>query len=290
MYKACKTMALHPSLTGFLAHTIVRFKLVRYGENILHRLSMLYLAVLYSTPKFIRRRLPLLDRRIEELCSTLARKTVVNVNGIKFALIDYESMRIVLPELHEKWMWDYLKVKSGGVFLDVGAHVGKYVLQIARDVGENGLIIAIEPNPENYAVLVKNIRMNKIENILALNIAAWNEDCKIELFTGVAGGQHSLKRKAKLGSVVIEARALDNVLKGIDVDLVKIDVEEAEVEVLQGLENTLKKCRPKVVMETFETNLETVKKFMIQLGYNIMPIHASEFEKGIYLYCRPQNS
>ena len=280
-------MVLHPSLTAFLAHTIVRFKLVRYGENILHRLSMLSIAVLYSTPRFIRRRLPLLAIKIEELCNTLARKTLVNVNGIKFALIDYESMRIVLPELHEKWMWDYLKVKSGDVFLDVGAHVGKYALQIARVVGENGLVIAIEPNPENYAVLVKNIRMNKIENILALNIAAWNEDCEMELFTGVAGGQHSLKREAKLGSIVVEARALDNILKGINVDLVKIDVEEAEVEVLQGLENTLREHQPKVVVETVKTNLERVEKFMVNLGYSITPIRQSETKEGIYFYCYP---
>lgn len=56
------------SLTGFVAHSISRFKLVKYGENISHRLNILSYAVLSSAPNVIRQRLPHLDKKLKELC------------------------------------------------------------------------------------------------------------------------------------------------------------------------------------------------------------------------------
>ena len=82
------------------------------------------------------------------------------VNGLKFNLIDDESFKIVTPDF-EPWMFDYLKPKSGDVFLDIGAHVGKYSLQVADKVGEKGSIIAVEPMPECYKALEENIVLNK---------------------------------------------------------------------------------------------------------------------------------
>jgi len=45
----------------------------------------------------------------------------------------------------------------GCVFIDVGAHVGRYALLASRLVGAEGLVVAVEPVPENYAVLLDNI-------------------------------------------------------------------------------------------------------------------------------------
>jgi FkbM family methyltransferase len=171
--------------------------------------------------------------------------------------------------------------------LDIGAHIGRYALEIAKAVGEKGLVIAIEPQPENYACLVKNIRLNKFENITALNVAGWDKDCKMELFS-TGGSSPSLKWNHGLGGFMVEARVLDNLVKGIKVDWIKIDVEGAEYEVLRGLENTLRKCQPKVILETFNVNREKVEKFMTRLGYSLMPIYHKFELKGLtYLYCCP---
>lgn len=275
-------MARHPYLTAFLKDTVVRFALVKYGANILHKWRIFSCAVLSSIPK-VR-----LNKKVRECCDTLTRKILVKVDGIKFTLVDVESMYIVSPQF-EKWMWDYLKVKSGDVFLDVGAHVGKYALQVAKVVGENGLIIAIEPNPENYLALTKNISINKIENILAYNIAGWHKDCKMKLFIAEKAGRHSLKEnKGCLGSVLVEAKALDNIIKGIKVNWIKLDVEGAEYEVLQGLENALKEYKPQLIIEVNKKNSERVKEFMTQMNYNITPICSILYGQMIYLYCYPQ--
>jgi len=275
-------MARHPALTIFLKDTIRRFALIRYGANISHKWRTFSYAVLSSIPK-VR-----LNKKVRQCGDILARKILFKVDGIKFTLVDSASIKVVLPQW-EKWIWDYLKVKSGNIFLDVGAHVGKYALQVAKVVGENGLVIAIEPNRENYLALIKNITINKIENILAYNIAAWHKDCKMKLFIADKGELHSLKEKTGgLESVWVEARRLDNVIKGHRVNWIKIDVEGAEYEVLRGLENTLKEYKPKLIVEVKKKNLERIKKFMTQVNYNITPICPSDWEKEVYLYCHPQ--
>jgi len=40
--------------------------------------------------------------------------------------------------INERWMWNYLKPRKDNVFIDIGAHIGKYALQVAKIVGEKG--------------------------------------------------------------------------------------------------------------------------------------------------------
>lgn len=84
---------------------------------------------------------------------------------------------MVLP-VYGCWIWDYLKPQKGDVFLDVGAHVGEYALEVAKIVGEKGLVVAIEPDFANYAVLKRSIEMNKTRNVIVVNVAAWHCDTK----------------------------------------------------------------------------------------------------------------
>lgn len=75
-------------------------------------------------------------------------------------------------------MWNFIQLRKGDVFIDVGAHIGKYTILVAKIVGKEGLVIAIEPNPENYETLLENIKLNNLKNVIAVNIAAWNKKQK----------------------------------------------------------------------------------------------------------------
>ena len=179
------------------------------------------------------------------------------------------------------------KTEKGDIFLDVGAHIGKYALQVAKIVGEKGLVIAIEPMPENYDALLQNIWLNKLENIIPLNIAAWNTESDLKLFIGDKNGRNSLKNNRGLGYVEVKTKVLDKVLKKLNVnqvDWIKIDVEGAEYEVLQGLGNTLKNNRPKLIVEVKNENKHRVINLMKKLNYNVHPIDASDNE---YYYFKP---
>ena len=220
---------------------------------------------------------------LNSLCAGM----IVDVRGVKYVLRDYENL-VVLP-FYGCWIWDYLKPQKGDVFLDVGAHVGKYALQVAKIVGAKGMVVAIEPDVANYAALKRNIELNKARNVIAVNVAAWHCDTKIRFFFFGSSLGSSVKSDFGLGSTEVEARALDGVLLeiGIDrMDWVKINVEGAEVETLEGIQKTLRDSRPRVIVEVEHENVEGVAAFLTKTGYVMREIpEAHDKNFAYYLLC-----
>lgn len=139
--------------------------------------------------------------------------------------------------IHEVYDLPFKPLK-GFTVVDVGASVGDYTVKLASEVGENGLVIAIEPNPVNYRFLKYNVKKQKLKNVIPLRIAImeYNGEVKISL----AGGSSSTVTHANEG-IGVPCRTLDNVMDGLGIkriDLVKIDVEGAELNVLKGIRST----------------------------------------------------
>lgn len=241
---------------------------------------------------------PMLERKLRNIVATvlkniLIRKPVVIVDGVKYYLSDtrFESLITLFAE-YEKYVWKYFKPAKGDVFIDIGAHVGKYTLQVARIVENDGLVIAIEPHPKNYQALLKGIQLNGFKNIVALNVAAWNRDCKIKLFIHDAAVHHSTKIDLGLGQIEVQARTIDHIIDELGVkriNWVKIDVEGAEIEVLHGLKKTLVNCNPRVIIEVQRENLKDVLRFMEGYKYIVKPIAMEKDPRAGwgYLYCEP---
>jgi len=164
-----------------------------------------------------------------------------------------------------------LNQKKGETFLDVGAHVGKYALKIAKVVGDGGLVVAFEPMPNNYRALIEGTKLNDLNNVIALDKAAWNKKCELRLFVAPSTYTSSIKTDFSLGYVKVVAETIDNVVKSLGikrVDWIKVDVEKAEIEVLQGAQNTLENYSPKLVVEIWKGNEAEVFGFMKKLNYN----------------------
>jgi len=241
---------------------------------------------------------PILERKLRSVASALLRNIllsnpVVTINGIKYRLSDarLESFVTLLTE-YEKYVWRYLRPTIGDVFIDVGAHVGKYTLQVAKIVEDKGLVIAIEPHPGNYRALLKGIQLNGFRNVVAFNVAAWDRDCKLKLFIHEAAVFHSSKIDVGLGYVEVEARTIDQVIAELSlrhVDWIKIDVEDAEIEVLKGLKKTLAKYTPRLIVEAQWKNLKEVLKLMENYHYAVKPIASEQNPKAKwgYFYCGP---
>jgi len=167
---------------------------------------------------------------------------LIEFQGVKFMARRGKTDILILNELSEPWMKRYFKPNKGDVVIDVGAHVGKYSLPAAKLVGGNGKVIAIEAHPENFKALQTNILLNEFKNIIALNIAAFNQDNKKLSLSGSRDSEFSLKSNLGENCVEVETRKIDSILQelGIEtVNWVKIDVEGAEVEVLQGMEKVI---------------------------------------------------
>ena len=136
-------------------------------------------------------------------------------------------------------------IQSGHVVLDIGANIGYYTLLAARLVGPQGAVYAFEPDPDNFALLQKNIHRNGYRNVVLKNQAVADENGKIELFKGGEnwGGHRIYDPGDSQEHITVDAIVLDDFFKGetTDIDLIKMDIEGAEVRAIQGMSTLLEK-------------------------------------------------
>jgi FkbM family methyltransferase len=146
---------------------------------------------------------------------------------------------------------------EGGVFLDVGAHVGHWALRLA---GKASKVIAVEANPATASTLRKHIAMNDLERkVKVIEMAAWDERATLRLEdpNGQAEGGSTRVLPVPPGTVmdddmITRARRLDEQpeLTHLNrLDLVKLDVEGADIHALDGMAGLLGKYRPVLFIE-----------------------------------------
>lgn len=194
---------------------------------------------------------------------------LITFHGSKFIARKGKADILVLSELSEPWMTRYFKPKEGETVLDVGAHIGKYALYSSKLVGDKGCVIAIEASSENYSQLIKNIELNNFRNILALNYAAFNSNGEKMRLVGDNDGGLSLKRSSGKKELIeiVETRTIDAILEETghtnNISHAKIDVEGAEVEVLEGMKNIISKNpNIRILIEVTQANEEAIKTIL----------------------------
>jgi FkbM family methyltransferase len=139
-----------------------------------------------------------------------------------------------------------------GVFLDVGANVGLHTLAAARHLGQGGgAVLAFEPHPENFRALTENLRRNGLRHVTAENLGLADAPATLTGRGPARGGNWSLGSRGEAAFPVRLVR-LDDYLDEHPLprlDVLKIDVEGAEVRVLRGAARTLERFRPIVLFE-----------------------------------------
>jgi len=159
-------------------------------------------------------------------------------------------------------------VKPGCAVLDIGANFGWYTTLCSRLCGSNGEVHAFEPVPSTLEELRYNIRLNQLEsNIIVNNFALGHEEttAQIYLFEGLPHSHASLSNLGRSDGCPfsIQVKTLDeyarNYLRGKQVRFVKLDVEGAELNVLEGGINFFR--TQKDLWMLFEINIETSNAF-----------------------------
>src|ERR687887_146848 len=160
---------------------------------------------------------------------------------------------------------EHFNPKQGDIAVDVGAHIGRYTIISSKRVGPNGKVIAIEAHPENYEMLKKNIQLNGLTNVTALNYAinSKEEESQLKLYLPEEEMGYTIYNTIMTNRanpiedkfVEVDAATLDNLLllqqNGIgheQVNWIKVDVEGAEFEVLKGATNILSKSKDIVLL------------------------------------------
>jgi FkbM family methyltransferase len=132
-------------------------------------------------------------------------------------------------------------LRPGMVVLDIGAHVGYYTLVAAQAVGPSGKVHAFEPCAETLSLLRTNVRTNGFANVEIHPFAAGSGDSKRTFHVTGSSDSHGLFPHPLTETVrTTEVRTVRvaQVVPG-PVDLVKIDVEGAEFEALEGMGDLL---------------------------------------------------
>jgi FkbM family methyltransferase len=164
---------------------------------------------------------------------------VLNVGDSIHDLMMFESMTNGRHYEHETTLLLMENLQGGNFFVDVGANNGYYSLLASSLVGREGRVFSFEPNPSSFRRLLNNLSYNKVTNVTPFNLALSDAQEVVPLYLNrFEDGQSSMVRSAKT-SVPVPTIRLDDVVSGRLPDLVKIDVEGAELKVLAGMANTL---------------------------------------------------
>src|SRR5215208_5981053 len=200
---------------------------------------------------------------------------------------------LMIMTVHEDDLLQLFCPTKGDVVVDVGAYLGRYTLTSSNLVGISGKVVAIEGDPSHYEMLDKNLKLNKVSNVTAINCMVGSKDMHLivdseeEYLTVSSKDMHTYYSednylrmeskdihtnyqddshrefdetgKAQIGNTTVYLNTLDNLLikeHGIsEVNWMKIDVEGAELEVLKGAHNILSNSkRIKLLIEIHDTN------------------------------------
>jgi FkbM family methyltransferase len=132
----------------------------------------------------------------------------------------------------------------GAVALDVGANVGAYALLMGQWVGPGGRVFAFEPAPDAYDGLRRHVELNRLGEIVApVRAAVAAASGRAALLADGIAGTNRLSTSADPSAATVETVSLDEFCarERIAPSLIKIDVEGAELEVLRGARETLRR-------------------------------------------------
>ena len=160
------------------------------------------------------------------------------------------------------------ELRPGQIMFDIGANVGFFTLLGAKHVGPAGRVVAVEPLARNVDYLKRHCKINDYSNILIVPKA-------VSDFSGTARFSEegeSTSRLSESGNSVVEVTTLDDLAKDLRVrpDLIKVDVEGAEIGLLRGGLRLLAEARPVIYMAVHSADLfDELLHLAPTIGYKI---------------------
>ena len=195
--------------------------------------------------------------------------------------------------IEKKQTSEFIKqTKKGDIVFDIGANVGYYTILASKIVGENGKIFSFEPVVRNLSYLYRHIKLNGLNNVVILPLACAEESTlkKFSFGRTIAEG-HLLENNSQnsfdfLSYTYVHTIKIDDFCNysGIAPDVLKIDVEGAELHVLKGAQQILHKSRPKIFLSIHSEMLEKeCIEFLKNMGYHTVLIDEKERPSVEYL-------
>jgi len=187
-------------------------------------------------------------------------------------------------------------VRRGESVMDIGANIGLFAVVMGRTVGQDGTVITFDPVPSHIVRLQANLKENGIsaEAVYELALGSTNGQMSLKMSDDTAyASMHEVEHGFGNGNVIqVNVRRLDDVWheRGTPmVSFIKMDVEGAELEVIEGGQEMLAHCHPTMLIEANTTqHLAKLKEALQPLGYR--HIHPAGFLQHNHLFICPAHA
>ena len=195
-----------------------------------------------------------------------------------------------IPEKEKKIFDKFIhEVSNAKAFLDIGAGIGLFTL-FAHEYNKNIQTLSIEPNPEAFETLKKNLNNINLTNKepKVLNKAVYYKKDKIEFFIptgddfsyGTSKKNILIEKKIPYKSIIIETTNLSR-YESNNFEVIKIDVEGSELDVLKTINSYLENCKYIFIEIMLENKIEVYK---LLKSFNFEPIIESKSEVGNFVF------
>lgn len=224
----------------------------------------------------------------------------MKIKGTKYSFIyrsvDYDDLNMMCRENLKYWESSSREIfstlsLSSKCAVDIGSYTGIYTL-VAAKTNKKIATISFEPNPDLYAALVKNVKINRLKNFKLEPFALDKEIGSAVLYLN--HDQHTsvgslIKSNSAGKQINVKKTTLDKYCKENKInfiDLMKIDAEGYEINILEGSKMTLKNYLPIILMEALTTgSLESQYIYLNQFGYlRPVQVKGDGFDKNNWLW------
>ncbi|WP_414550955.1 FkbM family methyltransferase [Anabaena sp. CCY 0017] len=187
-------------------------------------------------------------------------------------------------------------LQPNDIFIDVGANFGLHTLYAAKLLEHQGQVFAFEPVISNLKLLQRNITLNSLNQRVTIVSKAVSNSRQKSISFYLPSKDMTVTASLNQTSdnsleIEVENTRLDDYWQAVDlaIKLIKIDVEGAELEVLRGAENILKKWHPVLVIEVhgfalpeFGSSVNELRNFLSNLGYEEKRLEGEQFDGDEY--------
>lgn len=212
-------------------------------------------------------------------------KYVYKTTFQKIAMITNEALYFIVPDFN--YYQHFYKVKKGDVILDAGANCGHLSIFFSKLIGNEGVVYAFEPDNFNIKRIHNNIELNKdmSPNIKIVDLLLWNENKLVDFYESGTVGSSAIWMPDANKCVKKEAVRIDDWVQNNNItklDFIKMDIEGAEIEALDGCIQTIQNLAPNFAIASYhfvngEQTYIKVEAFFEKMNY---PYKTVRFRKN----------
>jgi FkbM family methyltransferase len=198
----------------------------------------------------------------------------IDIAGWDIAYLDGPALSAMIHYQVVRGINDFQTANPKPYIIDCGANIGISVLRY-KQLFPQARILAFEPDPQAYDLLERNIKSNKIDNVKTIQAAVWSAEGTMPFYTEPGQGSHLVEiRSYRKGMPQIDVNTIALVdYLDEEIDLLKIDIEGAELEVLKHSVNELGMVKNLIVEVHYHvdhpTFLSSILEILNQADFNV---------------------